>query len=365
MHKLKVDLGPHTYPLFIGNGSLPQLGEMLKMYALDRQVLAVTDSNVHRLYADALTQSVQPYTETFILEKLRAGEKTKSFSTVEKLITQMLEQGFERTALVMAFGGGVVGDVAGFVASIYKRGVRYVQVPTTLLAQVDASIGGKTGINHALGKNLIGSFYQPAMVWTDLRLLATLPKRELIGGLAEIIKYGVIADPDLFVNVEDNLEAILACDLTLMDEIVTRCCEIKAEIVAEDEREAGVRMILNFGHTIGHALEAGVGFKNISHGEAVLLGMLAESKMALDSELLSQEDFDRIRNLIVRLDISAKVKDLDGQELTSFMRQDKKATEGHVRFVLPQQLGDVTVVENVKPELIASGLEFLQDSGSV
>jgi len=360
MHKLRVDLGPHTYPIFIGNGSLPQLGEMLRMYALHRQVLAITDSNVHRLYSDALTQSVQPYTETFVLQKLRAGEKTKSFSTVEKLIGLMLEQGFERTALVIAFGGGVIGDVAGFVASIYKRGVRYVYVPTTLLAQVDASIGGKTGINHALGKNLIGTFHQPAMVWTDLSLLATLPKRELMCGLAEIIKYGVIADPDLFARVEENLEAVLACDLALMDEIVTRCCEIKAEIVAEDEREAGVRVILNFGHTIGHALEAGVGFKKLSHGEAVLLGMLAESKMALDSELLSQEDFERIRALIARLDISGKVKELDKQEVTSFMRHDKKAADGRVRFVLPQQLGDVTVVENVKPELIESGLRSLE-----
>lgn len=360
MHKLKVDLGPRSYPVFIGNGSLPQLGEMLEMYALNRQVLVVTDSNVHRLYAEVLTQSVQPHTETFILEKLRVGEKTKSLSTVDKLITRMLEQSFERTALVVAFGGGVIGDVAGFAASVYKRGVRVLQVPTTLLAQVDASIGGKTGINHTLGKNLIGTFHQPAMVWTDLNLLKTLPKREVVCGLAEIIKYGVIADADLFDRVDENLETILSCDSILMDEIVTRCCEIKAEIVAEDERESAVRMILNFGHTIGHALEATTGYKKLSHGEAVLLGMLAESKMASDSELLSEHDFTRIRDLIMRLEAIRKIKNIDWRQVMSYMKQDKKISEGNLRFVLPQQIGDVTVVENVKPDLIETGLKYLQ-----
>lgn len=360
MHKLKVDLGPHAYPIFIGNGSLPQLGEMLEIYALNRQVLVVTDSNVHRLYDAVLTQAVQPHTDSFILEKLRSGEKTKSLSTVDKLITRMLEHGFERTALVVAFGGGVIGDVAGFVASIYKRGVRYVHVPTTLLAQVDASIGGKTGINHALGKNFIGTFYQPNMVWIDLSLLKTLPRGELICGLAEVIKYGVIADPDLFEKVEENLDSILSCDLTVIDEIVTRCCEIKAEIVAEDEREAGVRTLLNFGHTVGHALEAVDGFKKLSHGEAVLLGMLAESKIAVDSKLLSEADFARIRNLVAQLGISGKVKNLDTQQVVSLMKNDKKKLVGNLRFVLPQQIGDVTVVENVKLNLIESGLGYLQ-----
>jgi len=363
MHNLKVELGARSYPVFIGSGSLSQLGEMLKMYALNRQILVVTDSNVHRLYADVLADAVQPYTETFILEKVRAGEKTKSLSTVDKLVTLMLEQGFERTAVVVAFGGGVIGDVAGFVASIYKRGVRLLQVPTTLLSQVDASIGGKTGINHTLGKNLIGTFHQPAMVWTDLNLLQTLPRREVVCGVAEIIKYGVIADADLFDRVDENLDAVLSCDLTIMEEIVTHCCEIKAEIVTEDERESGVRMILNFGHTIGHALEATIGYKKLSHGEAVLLGMLAESKMAIDSDLLSEHDFTRIRDLVNRFDVSEKIKGMDWRQAMSFMKQDKKASGGNLRFVLPQQIGDVTVVENVTPDLIEKGLKYLQKRG--
>jgi len=271
-------------------------------------------------------------------------------------LTQMLELGCDRNSVVLAFGGGVVGDIAGFVASVYKRGIPYLQVPTTLLAQVDSSLGGKTGVNHPLGKNMIGTFYQPKMVWTDLTVLQTLPKREIVCGLGEIIKYGVIKDAELFKLVEDRLHEIVALDLELLQEIVLRCCQIKAGIVAEDEKETGPRMVLNFGHTIGHALEAEMGYKKISHGEALLLGMLAESRMALNLNILDIGDFQRIERLISRFELSGKLNRVEVGRLLKFIKADKKSSSGHTKFVLPRKIGEVEIVDEVSEDLIRSSL---------
>jgi 3-dehydroquinate synthase len=237
--------------------------------------------------------------------------------------------------------------------------VPLVQVPTTLLAQVDASIGGKTSVNHPLGKNMIGSFYQPKLVWSDLTLLKTLPRKEIICGLGEIIKYGIIRDPALFTLVEQNLERILALDLTLLPEIVTRCCEIKAQIVSADEKESGLRMILNFGHTIGHALEAALEY-TITHGEAVLLGMLAESKIALDSGKLPAEDFYRIRKLITSLRVQPPTG-LERERLIKILASDKKAVAGQLRVVLPNKIGEVEVAAGLKEDLVRAGVEYIFD----
>lgn len=357
MINLKVELGEKSYPIFIGLDSLEKLGEMLKIYDLAQQVMVITDANVHKFYAETIHETLKPHLKSFQIIKIRSGEKSKSLSIVNHIITQMLEQGYDKKAVVLAFGGGVVGDVAGFVASVYKRGIRLVQVPTTLLAQVDSSIGGKTGVNHNLGKNLIGTIYQPKMVWSDPTLLKTLPRREIICGLGEIIKYGIIQDAQLFNLIEESLDEILALDLDLIQDIIKRCCEIKADIVAYDEYETGLRMILNFGHTVGHALEAVSDYKKLSHGEAVLLGMLAESKMAVTSELLSTAEFHRIKNLIARFDLKGKAKNLDSTKIIDFMQNDKKALAGNLRFVLPEKIGKVCVVENVKSRLIKTGLK--------
>lgn len=359
MITIKVELGVRSYPIFVGEGILEKLGEMFEIYDLGKQAVVLTDANVQTHYGEQLTSSFKDFLNAFEMITLPAGEKSKSLKTVDRVITKMLELGYERDACVLAFGGGVIGDIAGFVASIYKRGVRFIQVPTTLLAQVDASIGGKTGVNHPLGKNMIGTFYQPQIVWSDLALLKTLPKREILCGLAEIIKYGVIKEPELYALVEDNLEKILSVDPELLQRIVQRCCEIKASIVGEDERDRGLRMILNFGHTVGHALEAALGYKKISHGEAVLLGMLAESKIALDLMMLSAEDFARIQALITRLKIQTRLKDLDEVKLYEALNKDKKKASGQVRFVLPKKIGEAAVVDHVETDKVTSGIAYI------
>lgn len=359
MINFKVELGGRSYPIFIGAGILQKLGEMLRLYGFDRQILIVTDRTVLKLYGQVLTSGFNNVLHHFDSIVLPPGEKSKRLSNVEKIITKMLETGYDRKAAVLAFGGGVIGDLAGFAASIYKRGVPFIQVPTTLLAQVDASIGGKTGVNHPLGKNMIGTFYQPKMVWIDLDVLKTLPRREILCGLAEIIKYGVIWDSSLFRVVEENLEKIFARDMSLSEELVKRCCEIKAAIVSQDERESGLRMILNFGHTVGHALEAAAGYKKISHGEALLLGMLAESKMALDSSFLDIEEFNRIQTLMSTLNPQNRIKNMYANELFKFMNTDKKTVEGKLRFVLPKKIGEALVVDNLDRKVIQDGVKFI------
>ena len=356
MNKLLVELGKNAYPVFIGKGILENLGEMLKLYNFSGQVVVITDSNVNIHYGEALSKNLNTSLKPIQLISIHAGERSKSFRTIDKIVTQMLEFGCDRNSVVLAFGGGVVGDIAGFVASVYKRCIPYLQIPTTLLAQVDSSIGGKTGVNHPLGKNMIGTFYQPKMVWTDLAVLQTLPKQEIICGLGEIIKYGVIKDPELFKLVEENLDVIVALDLELVQEIVMRCCQIKAEIVAEDETETGPRMVLNFGHTIGHALEAEMGYKKISHGEAVLLGMLVESKIALSLKMLNKEDFLRIEGLIAKFNLSGKFKSIDLKRLFEFIKSDKKSSSGQTKFVLPRKIGEVEIVEKVERDLIKSSM---------
>jgi 3-dehydroquinate synthase len=359
MIKLKVDLGERSYPIFIGTGILQKLGEMCQLYGFGQQVVLITDTNVQKLYAPVLARNFKGVINQVETVVLPPGEKSKSLATVDKIITKMLEAGCDRNVTVLAFGGGVIGDVAGFAASIYKRGVPLVQVPTTLLAQVDASVGGKTGVNHPLGKNMIGTFYQPKMVWMDLDVLKTLPGREIVCGLAEIIKYGIIRDGDLFTLVEENLDKILTLDPALLEEIIKRCCEIKAAIVAKDEKESGLRMILNFGHTVGHALEAAAGYKKISHGQAVLLGMLAESKIAVNSKVLSSEEFRLIKNLILLISRANKIKMVNENEIFKFMKSDKKALQGDLRFVLPKRIGEVFIVDNLQAKEIKSGIKFI------
>ena len=356
MNKILVELGKNAYPVFIGEGILENLGEMLNLYNLSGQVVVISDLNVHKHYGEALTKSLNFSKKSSHLIFIHGGERSKSFRTIEKILTQMLELGCDRNSVVLAFGGGVVGDIAGFVASVYKRGIPYLQVPTTLLAQVDSSLGGKTGVNHPLGKNMIGTFYQPKMVWTDLTVLQTLPKREIVCGLGEIIKYGVIKDAELFKLVEDRLHEIVALDLELLQEIVLRCCQIKAGIVAEDEKETGPRMVLNFGHTIGHALEAEMGYKKISHGEAVLLGMLVESRMALNLNILDIGDFQRIERLISRFELSGKLNRVEVGRLLKFIKADKKSSSGHTKIVLPRKIGEVEIVDEVSEDLIRSSL---------
>jgi 3-dehydroquinate synthase len=362
MINLKVELGDRSYPIFIGEEILPELGEMCGLYNLGQKVVVITDKRVERLYGDQMFSALQKEVAALEVASIPAGERSKSVKTAERIITRMLEIGCDRQSTVVGFGGGVVGDLAGFVASIFKRGVHLVQVPTTLLAQVDASIGGKTAVNHPLGKNLIGTFYQPNLVWMDLALLRSLPKREMVCGLGEVVKYAVIRDPQLFDLLEQELDKILSRDTSLLQEIVRRCCEIKANIVSEDERENGGRIILNFGHTVGHALEAALGYKRLAHGEAVLLGMLVESKIALDLKLIGPPSFTRIAKLIRRFDLPRISGLTRNQDLIGYMKQDKKAIDDRLRFVLPKSVGEVTIADAVDAKTIKSALKYLTEN---
>lgn len=359
MIKLKVELGKRSYPIFIGDDILGNLGEMYQLFGYGKKAVVITDKTVERQHGAQIISALAQRLDSLDLIAVRPGEASKRMKVVERIITRMLDSGCDRSSTVIAFGGGVVGDLSGFVASIFKRGIRFVQVPTTLLAQVDASVGGKTGINHPLGKNLIGTFYQPDLVWMDLALLRTLPKREIVCGLGEIVKYAIIRDRALFDLLEQKLEEILALDIALLSQIVERCCQIKADVVARDEREGGLRMILNFGHTVGHALEAALGYKEIAHGEAVLLGMLAESRIALNAKLLEKDDFTRIEGLIGRFDLPRDQAAKQTEHLLKFMQQDKKTVDERLKFILPTSIGEVMVADDVKPASILTALDAL------
>ncbi len=359
MLNLKVDLGNRSYPIFIGNGILDKLGETFALYELASQVIVVTDNTVNALHGQALRASLNQHVDLLELISVPAGEKSKSFHTLETVLSKILETQADRDVAVIAFGGGVVGDLAGFAASIYKRGVSFVQAPTTLLAQVDSSVGGKTGINHALGKNLIGTFHQPKLVWMDLDLLKSLPAKEIRSGLGEIIKAGVIWDAEFFFKIEENLDAVLSLQEDLLAGIVQRSCEIKAEVVAKDERESNLRMILNFGHTVGHALEASLGYKNISHGEAVLAGMLTEAKIAVELGLLPVPEFEKLYRLIDRFEITPQLERASLQEVLGFMSSDKKMAKGRLRFVLPTAIGSVEIRDDVPGDQVESGVSWL------
>jgi len=359
MYSVKVDLGSRSYPIFIGDGITEKLGEMLKLYGLHGSCVVVTDSDVPTEYVQALQASLRDDMKALDTLTIPAGEASKSLQGIEGLVTQMLERKYDRHVTVLAFGGGVVGDVAGFLAAIYKRGVSYVQMPTTLLAQVDSSIGGKTGVNHPLGKNQIGVIYQPKLVWTDLAFLQTLPRKQVVSGLGEVVKYAVIRDAVLFEFLETHLQSILELNSEHLLTVVQRCAEIKAEVVSEDECESGSRMILNCGHTVGHAIEAAAGYSNISHGEAVLLGIVAEAKIAFEMGHLSDEVFIRIEHLIARLERQTVVRSLPFEELWRLMQSDKKSQAGKLRFVLPTAIGDVTICDDIPRNKVKRGVDYL------
>lgn len=294
-----------------------------------------------------------------VLITVRAGETSKNLQTVQTCCDQLARHRLERHSFIVALGGGVVGDLAGLVAAIYLRGIDLVQAPTTLLAQVDSSVGGKVGVNLPAGKNLVGAFYQPRFVLGDLSALATLPPREFRSGLAEVIKYGIIRDAALFGRLEKDLGLLLERNPAALAAIVTRCCEIKAEVVAQDEKEGGLRAILNFGHTIGHALEAISGYGKFLHGEAISIGQVTAAKLSVTVAGLSQNDAQRITALFQRAGLPVSIRLTARQQARLFdaMRLDKKVSGGEIRFVLASGVGQVETGHKVRPALIAKALQ--------
>ncbi|MCK9526451.1 MAG: 3-dehydroquinate synthase [Limnochordia bacterium] len=339
MEMLQINLQARSYPIYIGQGLITDLPAHLS--PRDSWVL-ISDEIVDSLYGQRLVERWGgPSIHRIILP---VGERAKTLQEVERIVGEMLALGVTRSSGILALGGGVVGDVAGFCASIYMRGIPYVQVPTTLLAQVDSSIGGKTGVNMPQAKNIMGSFYQPQAVFMDTDSLHTLPRRHLISGLAEVIKYGVIYDYGFLSYLHDHFAAILNLEEATISKVITRCCEIKAEIVAEDEKDEGIRRILNHGHTIGHALEAATEFQQYTHGEAVLIGMQIEALMARELGLLDQGYCGEILTLIERTGMGFKLEDSLLGCLLDHMTKDKKNRGGKVSFVLPSKKGETTEV---------------------
>ncbi len=353
MRQLTVALGERSYPVMIGAGLVDGCPELTEL-AAGRQVAVVTNDVVAPLYSARLARWLRPASAEFIEVVLPDGEQHKDWPSLQRVFDELLARRFDRRCLVVALGGGVIGDLAGFAAAVYQRGVDFVQVPTTLLSQVDSSIGGKTAINHPAGKNMIGAFHQPRLVLADVATLATLPARELSAGLAEMLKHGAIRDPDYLAQLERDSDRLLACDTAALSAAIVRSCEIKAEVVVADERESGVRATLNFGHTFGHAIEAGLGFGTWLHGEAVGAGMVMAADLSRRLGLLDSRAFERLRAAIAAARLPVAGPSWDPGRYLELMAVDKKAEQGIPKFVLLEGLGQALVCSVPEPELRAT-----------
>jgi 3-dehydroquinate synthase len=351
-----VDLGERSYPVYIGGALIARAGELIAPKLAQRRTVVVTNAIVAAHWLSPLRASLERAGIATAELVIADGEQQKSLATVEGLVGRLLEMRAERHTTLIALGGGVVGDITGFTAAIYQRGMPFVQIPTTLLAQVDSSVGGKTGVNHPLGKNMIGAFHQPLAVVADTACLATLPERELAAGLAEVIKYGAIRDADFFDWLEANIEALRARDSAVLARAVAQSCRIKAAIVAADERESGERALLNFGHTFGHAIEAALGYGEWLHGEAVAAGMALAAALSQRLGMLDSRDVARLRALIERAGLPVDAPKLGAARYVDLMRIDKKVSGGALRFVLLDAIGAARVRADVPPTILESVL---------
>lgn len=354
MHTLQVDVGHSRYPISIGSGLLANR-ELLDTQIRGRDLLVVTNTTVARLYLAKLTGGLGARRVAECI--LPDGEQHKTLQTVGRVFDALVAKKMNRDATVLALGGGVVGDIAGFAAASYQRGVGYVQLPTTLLAQVDSSVGGKTGVNHPGGKNLIGAFYQPLCVIADTDTLATLPGRQLSAGLAEVVKYGCVWDPLLFDWLDRNMAKLLQRDVEALTYAIARSCEIKATVVARDEREHNLRAVLNFGHTFGHAIEAATDFRTYLHGEAVGLGMLVAAALSQRLGLIDAAIKDRIRDILSKAGLPTEAPRIGAAKALELMQMDKKVLDGTIRLVLLEKLGRAIVTGGYAQAALHATLE--------
>lgn len=358
MQTLKVDLGDRSYPIYIGEGLLAQ-AELLRQHIHGNQVLVVSNETVAPLYLEKIKESLAGVKYSQVI--LPDGEQFKTLEVLSRIYDRLLEDKHNRTTTLVALGGGVVGDMTGFAAASYQRGVNFIQIPTTLLSQVDSSVGGKTGVNHPLGKNMIGAFYQPQCVIADTDTLASLPARELSAGIAEVIKYGLISDAPFHHWLQSNMTDLLRCEPNLMAEAVHRSCQNKAKVVASDEREVGIRAILNLGHTFGHAIETAQGYGNWLHGEAVAVGMVLAADLSARMGWISQASLEEIRDLIALANLPVAPPTMTCDQFLSLMAVDKKVLDGKLRLVLLKQLGEAVVTSEVDEQdlratLVAAGV---------
>jgi len=353
METLTVSLGERSYPIFVGKNLLGQR-ELLLPHLGSRQVCIVTNDVVAPLYLDKLKSVLADFQVHSVV--LPDGEKYKTLETVSQIYDSLLTQNFSRSGTLIALGGGVIGDMTGFTAATYQRGINYIQVPTTLLAQVDSSVGGKTGVNRPLGKNMVGAFYQPKCVLADIATLDTLAERELKAGLAEVIKYGLINNADFYVWLEQNLTSLLARDADALKHAILVSCAEKAAIVASDEREEGIRAILNLGHTFGHAIETATGYSEWLHGEAVATGMVMAADLSWRLGLLTKADVTKIKQLITTAGLPVTPPDIGVATFLNLMGKDKKAEQGKIKFILLDAIGKARVQGNISAELLNATL---------
>jgi 3-dehydroquinate synthase len=340
MQTLTVNLGDRSYPIHVGDGILSTAGDFLEKAGLRGKVAVITNPTVAQLYLDPVHESLtrNGFDVTPVL--IPDGEEHKNLGSLSAIYDRLIADRFERKSCVLALGGGVVGDLAGFAAATFLRGITYVQAPTTLLAQVDSSVGGKTGVNHHDGKNLIGAFYQPRLVLIDVAALQSLPRREFIAGLSEVIKYGVIEDPALFKLLEEKMSKLMDQDRDLLSQVIATSCAIKAKVVEKDEREDDYRAVLNFGHTIGHALEAATDYQKYLHGEAVGIGMAQATAISVQQGFCDQRSHERIRKLIKKAGLPLEIpRDVSMQNLVQGMEVDKKSAGGKIKFVMCAGIG--------------------------
>lgn len=362
MERIVVTLGERSYPITIASGLFNEPASFLPLKS-GEQVMLVTNETLAPLYLDKVRGVLEQAGVNVDSVILPDGEQYKSLAVLDTVFTALLQKPHGRDTTLVALGGGVVGDLTGFAAASYQRGVRFIQVPTTLLSQVDSSVGGKTAVNHPLGKNMIGAFYQPASVVVDLDCLKTLPPRELASGLAEVIKYGIILDGAFFNWLEENLDALLRLDGPAMAYCIRRCCELKAEVVAADERETGLRALLNLGHTFGHAIEAEMGYGNWLHGEAVAAGMVMAARTSERLGQFSSAETQRIITLLKRAGLPVNgPREMSAQAYLPHMLRDKKVLAGEIRLILPLAIGKSEVRSGVSHELVLNAIADCQSA---
>jgi 3-dehydroquinate synthase len=355
MQTLTVQLGERSYPIHIGPGLLGRV-DLIAPHLAQPRVAVVTNTTVAPLYLERLSATLRAGGVAVTPVVLPDGEAYKNWETLNRIFDALLTQRAERKTTLIALGGGVIGDMTGFAAACYQRGVPFIQIPTTLLSQVDSSVGGKTGINHPLGKNMIGAFYQPKAVLADTDTLKTLPPRELSAGLAEVIKYGLIWDADFLAWLETGMGALRALDPAAITQAIYRSCEIKAQVVGQDEREGGIRAILNLGHTFGHAIETGMGYGTWLHGEAVAAGMVMAAQTSQRMGWLTEADVVRARALIRAAGLPDVAPDLGVATYLDYMGHDKKVESGKLRFVLLKRLGEAVITGDVPPDVLTGVL---------
>lgn len=352
MRKVRVELGLQSYDIQIGTGLEDILAAFLHQACFSKKALLVSDTNVGKLYGQKVLTLLKTAGLDAELYMVPAGEHSKSLAEAEHIYTRAIELGLDRKSALFALGGGVVGDLAGFIAATYMRGIPFVQLPTSLLAQVDSSVGGKVAVNHSLGKNLIGAFYQPKAVFMDLAMMETLPKREIYTGLGEILKYGIIYDAEFFAFLEQNVDKVLSLEPGTAAHMIARSCEIKAAVVAQDEKEAGLRRILNFGHTIAHAIEKETGYVRYNHGEAVAIGSLGAAYISRELGLIDAACVERVRCLMEKLHLPTVAEGCQVESMYEAIFHDKKTVNGQVNWVLMEKIGKVCIRNDVSEEVV-------------